>query len=455
MERRKLQRANQLSYFPDALSGNPYKGYSRIDWINSAAKRMSGEEKLCNLMHHFNRDNLKQAFRKLKGSKASGIDNVTKAQYNSDLDHNIECLEDKIRKGGWRPKPSREVLIPKANGGKRRLAVGCLEDKIAQTLAARILEATFEPVFDYRSYGFRHNKSGHQTIAKIYSEIKYRYKNCVIVDIDIKSFFDSIDHEKLMEYIETRIRDAHFLRLIRRMLRNSILKTGGVLETNTEGTPQGSPISPVLANIYLHFLVDDWFDKNWWEQGEIVRYADDMIFILTDYAQAIKFESALKERLKGEGKIEINEDKSRIVRFSKHKPEGTISFLGFEFYWGRYAGKRKILKVKTNAKALSKSIQAFKKWIKRVRNRMCLDRIWEKSKTKLIGHYNYYGVTFNLRRLNHFYWICTQELFKWLNRRSQKRSFTWDRFKRRLFFKPLVRPKGTRLLDITYSIGSS
>ncbi len=451
IERRKLQIANQQVSSLASPRGGQFKGYKKLEWISSAAKRL-GDEKLCNLMHHFNSDNLTQAFRKLKRSSASGIDNVTKDQYGRNLSFNIKELEDEIRRGGWRPKPSREVIIPKANGGKRIIAIGCLEDKIVQTLTAKILEAIFEPLFDYRSYGFRYGKSQHQAIARIYDQIRRYGRNCVVVDIDLKSFFDSIDHDKLMEYIETRIQDPHFLRLIRRMLRNSTLNETGIASENTLGTPQGSPISPILANIYLHFVIDKWFREKWNKHGEFVRYADDMVFIFEDESIAKKFKKALKRRLKSEGRIEMNEDKSEIVSFSKHNHSGNVSFLGFTFYWGKYACTRTTLKVKTSAKTFSKSIQAFKLWIKKKRNRLNLDQIWSQVQLKLTGHYNYYGVTFNLSKLSQFYFMCMKELFKWLNRRSQKRSFTYERFKRRLFFKPLPKPRGERLLDITLGI---
>lgn len=451
MERRKLQIANQRVSSLTSRRRGQFEGYKRLEWISSAARRLD-EKKMGNLMHHFNSDNLSQAFRKLSRSSASGIDHVTKDQYGKNLCSNITALEGEIRRGGWRPKPSREILIPKANGGKRAIAVGCLEDKIVQLLAAKILEAIFEPLFDYRSYGFRYGKSQHQALAKIYDQIRRYGKNCVVVDIDLKAFFDSIDHDKLMEYIETRIQDAHFLRLIRRMLRNSILNEKGEAEENTLGTPQGSPISPVLANIYLHFVIDEWFCKKWDKHGQFVRYADDIIFIFEENPIANKFKKALKRRLKSEGKIEMNEDKSKVVSFSKHKPQGNVSFLGFTLYWGKYACKRTILKVKTSAKAFSKSIQAFKVWIKRMRNRLNLDQIWSCIQLKLTGYYNYYGVTFNLSKLNQYYFVCMKELFKWLNRRSQKRSFTYERFERRLFFKPLPKPRSERLLDITLGI---
>jgi hypothetical protein len=233
------------------------------------------------------------------------------------------------------------------------------------------------------------------------------------------------------------------------MLRNSILTYEGITQSNRSGAPQGSPISPILANIYLHYLLDEWFKENWLDQGQFVRYADDVVFILNDLDHAAVFKQALSEHLRLEGKIALNETKSKIVSFTRQNPQGTFTFLGFEFYWGKYTAYRKVLKVKTSAKALSRSIQAFKMWIKRVRNRMRLDKIWALAQLKLIGHYNYYGVTWNLRRLNHFYWVCLTELFKWLNRRSQKRSFTWERFQRRIFFNPLSKPSGLRLRDIT------
>ena len=409
--------------------------------------------KFCNLMHHFNFENLLQAFRKLDGTKASGIDRVTKQQYEKNLRTNLIALESKIRAGGWRPQPSREVLIPKPQGGWRPLAVGCLEDKIVQTVLAKILDAIYEPIFDERSYGFRNKRSAHQAVARLYGQISQKTGRCTVVEMDIEKFFNSMSHTKLIGLIEKRVGDPSFLRLIRRSLRNSILTTDGNIQVSEKGSPQGSPVSPVLANIYLHYILDLWFRDKWGADADMVRYADDAVFIFGDRVKADQFKRDLEEQLVTEGELKLNMDKSRAVRFSSTYAKGDIPFLGFTFYWGRTVTLQKVLKVKTTPKRLGKSIEEFTDWIKKIRNRKPLDVIWKLAAARIRGHYNYYGVSFNQSKLRHFYWACTRAMYKWLNRRSQKRSFTWIRFNRRLKFNPLPKPLlGAELKDIRLGI---
>lgn len=437
---------------PDIRRDGPFAGHERLEGIYSAASK-DKEMKFCNLMHHFSIHNLRQAFRKLGGSKASGIDRITKQQYEKNLESNLIELQSKIRTGGWRPKPSREVLIPKPQGGWRPLAVGCLEDKIVQNLMSKILEAIYEPLFHERSYGFRHGRSCHQAIARLYGVIRQRAGQCTVVEMDIEKFFNTMSHSKLLAMIEKRIGDPHFLRLIRRCLRNSVLSTEGVMQQNEKGSPQGSPVSPMLANIYLHYILDSWFQEKWGHLAEMVRYADDAVFVFSDRAKADQFKRDLEEQLVTEGELRLNSDKTRSVRFSSKYAQGDIPFLGFTFYWGRNYTQSKMLKVKTIPKRLGKSIQEFNDWIKKIRNRKCLDEIWKLAAARIQGHYNYYGISFNQSKLRHFYWGCVRALYKWLNRRSQKRSFTWVRFKRRLHFNPLPRPLlGAELKDITLGI---
>ncbi len=426
----------------------PFKGYAKLDWIHSAAKERPSE-RFTSLAHHFNETNLRRAFQELDGSKAPGIDRVTKDQYRKDLDANIEALARALRGGGWRPRPSRQVLIPKPQGGTRPLAVGCLEDKIVQTLAARILEAVFEPVFSPRSYGFRRGMSAHRAIGRLYETIEGRRDCCVVVEMDIEKFFDSMDHDWLMQKLATRIADPSLLRLIRVLLEADVLKTDGRIDPTQLGTPQGSPVSPVLANIYLHFLLDSWFAENHAKSGRMIRYADDAVFVFDDLASAEKFRAALVDRM-AEGELRLNLDKSSIVPFSRRSPRGTVAFLGFEMYWGRDNARRRTLKLKTQPKRMSRSINAFTAWIKGARNRMKLDRLWSIARSKVAGHFTYFGVRTNATKLGHFYLACVDALFKWLNRRSQKRSFTWERFKRRLAFHPLASvPLNEELRDVS------
>lgn len=421
-----------------AHAAGPLKGYARLDWIQEVA-RAKPAERMTSLVHHFNPANLKQAFRELDGSKATGVDRVTKEQFRKDLDSQVNDLAKAIQEERYRPLPSRQVLIPKPQGGTRPLAVGCLRDKIVQTLAARILEAVFEPIFSPRSYGFRPGKSAHQAIGQLFESISKSQKTCVIVEMDIEKFFDSVDHEILMQHLRTRITDPKFLRLIRILLRADVLLVDGLISTTELGTPQGSPVSPVLANIYLHFLLDEWFHKHHTSNGRMIRYADDAVFVFKDAKTAEKFRTALEQRL-AKGKLKLNLDKSAIVPFARRNPRGTIAFLGFEFYWGRDAAKRRILKLKTQPKRLARSMKSFTAWIKASRNRMKLDKLWGIARAKLAGHFNYYGVRSNSAKLNHFFFHCVGALFKWLNRRSQKRSFTWEKFERRLKFNPIAFP---------------
>ena len=407
-----------------------------------------------NLVHHINEFNLCQAYRQCDGNKAAGIDQVTKKEYGKDLQANIGKLYDEIYRGGWRPKPARQVMIPKPQGGFRPLAIGCLEDKIFQTLLAKILEAVYEPVFSRNSYGFRHGKNAHQALARLYQETHRRGKAGVVVEMDIEKFFDTVDHNKLMEFLEIRISDQKLLRLVRRALRNSLLTKGGIVEPHHIGAPQGSPVSPVLANIYLHYVLDEWFEESWRKHGEMVRYADDAVFMFNDMKTAENFREAMTVRMQEYG-LKLNLEKSGIRPFDKHSSAEDLPFLGFALYWGKYWGRKTLLKVKTHPKKLAKSIQAFTDWIKENRHRQKLDKLWSTAKAKIIGHYNYYGVSHNLSKLNHFYYACISQLYKWLNRRSQKKSFTWEKFQRRLMFNPIPAPThGALIIDITNGLGT-
>lgn len=452
VERSERRQVDRFKLKPQACADGPWRGYFGLERINSRAAR-DRKVVFSNLIHFVNEENLLQAFRQLDGSKAVGSDQVTKQMYARNLLANIESLSEKIRRGGWRPRPSREVLIPKPSGGTRALAIGCLEDKIVQTLLAKMLEAIYEPLFHRHSYGFRPKRSSHQALGRVYSAINKRGKHTVAVEMDVEKFFNHIDHDKMTSMLQEKISDPHVLRLLRRMLKNSVLSNDGSLIDNRTGTPQGSPVSPVLANIYLHHVLDEWFDENYLTKGEMVRYADDAVFIFDDIKIADRFQAALAERFASYG-LKLNADKSSSVEL-KPRLSGQISFVGFALYWGRTRLRGDLLKVKTLPERYARAVQSFERWMKAARNRYTTSQLWVRIAARLRGHFNYYAVSFNGQQVYKFYSQCLRLAFKWLNRRSQKRSYTWPEFARKLMFNPLPKPPlGAELIDITSEYGT-
>jgi group II intron reverse transcriptase/maturase len=266
-----------------------------------------------------------------------------------------------------------------------------------------------------------------------------------VVDVDIERFFDSVDHEKMIGILQKRISDPRFLRLIRKLMKAGVMK-GGQAVPNSIGTPQGSIVSPILANIYLHDVLDQWFQENYGSHDrKMVRYADDVVFCFKRKEEAEGFYQALKSRLEMNG-LKLNEGKSRIVPFQA-KGNGVFHFLGMTFYWGKDRKRRALLKLKTQAEKFRRSVQAFTTWIKENRNKTRLKVLWEEAKAKLRGHYAYYGVAMNYQ-LGKYYFLCEKILFKWVNRRSQKPSLSWERFQRRLRSNPLPKPWGHHLINI-------
>jgi group II intron reverse transcriptase/maturase len=392
-----------------------------------------------NLLTHINVETLREAFKALDGSKALGIDGKSKKDYEKNLEANLENLVTRIHKGSYKPQPKREVLIPKVNGKSRPIAISCFEDKLVEWVLGKILETIYEPLFIRNSFGFRPFKSADQAIKAIYHSLKHN-KRPYVVEIDFAKFFNSIPHKKLMKVLGKRISDRRYKGLIGRFCKTGILEESGKLAIPEAGTPQGSVMSPVLANVYLHEVIDSWFLQNWASYNNIiVRYADDGIFFFKKKEQADEFVSKLMERVQAFG-LTFNEEKTKLVYF--HKQENSnFSFLGFTFYWGKkWGSSQRSLKFKTQKKTLHRKIQNFQIWIKTVRTRLKTKEIWRLAKRKLIGHYNYYGFILNGAKLQHFYREVLKLLFKWLNRRSQKVSFDYEKFKRKLLNDPLPTP---------------
>lgn len=354
-------------------------------------------------------------------------------------------LENRIHKGSYKPQLKREVLIPKANGKTRPIAISCFEDKLVEGVVAKILEVVYEPIFIKNSFGFRPKKSAHDAIRTAYYSLKDNRRRQV-VEIDFANCFNSIPHRKLMKVIGKRITDRRFKGLIGRFLKVGILNQLKVITESKTGTPQGSIMSPILANVYLHEMLDKWFLENYTNTSNvIIRYADDAIFLFEKAKEAKHMKEALEGQVRKYG-LELNQEKTKVIYFGKDQNQ-SFDFLGFTFFWGR---KRRVrgrqLAVKTRKDTLHKKIREFYQWIKAIRSRIRLKEIWELAKAKLQGHYNYFGYWMNRHKLWYFYQQALKSMFKWLNRRSQKRSFTWEKFGRKLIHNPLPVPPQIRQL---------
>ena len=409
------------------------------------------ERKVQNLARYLSENNLKRAFFKLNKRKAVGIDGVTVDNYMHDLDTNIHNLYERLVHMTYKPLPSRRVYIPKPGSNKKRpLGIPCLEDKIVQYVMAEILNEIYERMFINESYGFRPNRNCHQAVTYLRNMIVTRKVN-YIVDADIKGFFDNIDHEWMIKFLEYRIDDRRFIELINRFLKSGIIENEMYYETD-KGTPQGGIISPILANIYLHFVQDLWVEKivKPKSRGEVyyVRYADDSQICFQYKDDAERYYYSLITRLDKFG-LEVAENKTRIIAFGrftksdmekkgiKGKPN-TFSFLGFTFYLSQTKFTHKFtVKLKTDGKKLSAKMRKASMWLKHIRHHKVKEIICTINRS-LRGHYQYYGVSDNYKCLCRF----IRMLFKVLRSRGNRRRLTWDTYFNKLLKEnPIVNPK--------------
>lgn len=427
-------------------------GTTAIPGVERIAQRARNqpETSFSALMHHFSVENLRVCFNSLDGKKAVGIDSVTKQQYGEVLEDNLQHLYRKLHQMSYRPQAVRRVEIPKEDGSTRPLGISCIEDKIVQEMTRRILEAIYEPTFLDTSYGFRAGRSCHDALRQLNWEMMRRPVNWV-ADLDLARFFDTMPHREILSVLALRIKDGKFLQLIARMLKAGVQTPGGVVFDEL-GSPQGSIVSPVIANIFLDHVLDQWFSQVVRQHCRgycsIIRYADDTMVLFEREDDAHRFMRVLPLRLAKFG-LTLNQTKTRLLRFGKQAAwqaikSGdklpTFDFLGFTHYWGRSRTGKVRLKRKTSKKRLRRALVALKQWIYQERNSYKLPQLWQAIGSKMRGHFNYFGVTDNSRALYQFERAVRNLLFKWLNRRSQRRSFTWDSFLRYMVRYPLPRP---------------
>lgn len=398
-----------------------------------------------NLMPKINKENLINQHKLQISKKASGIDKVNKTEYGKNLEQKIEKLLRKMKNFAYRPQPVKRVNIPKAGSQKLRpLGIPAYEDRLVQGVMANILNAIYEPKFKDFSYGFRPKRSCHNAIKALDTVIMTQ-KTRFVVDADIKGFFDNVNHKWLIKFLEHDIKDKNFIRYIKRFLKAGIMEQGKYIESD-KGTPQGGLISPILANVYLHYVLDLWFEKEVTKKfnGEsyMVRYADDFVCCFRYEDEANKFYKMLEERLRKFG-LELSKDKTKIVHFGRfarrNERETKFDFLGFTLINGVSRTRKYIVMYRTSQKKLSSKMKAVKEWLgKNMHISKC--ELVKKLNIKLIGHYRYYGITGNLHKLEVFYRYITRELYKTLNKRSQRRM-SWEKFNNFLKYNPIARPK--------------
>jgi group II intron reverse transcriptase/maturase len=382
-------------------------------------------------------DGLRASFGRQDGRKAPGVDGVTKADYAEGVQARLEDLSARIRRLGYRPQPARRTYIPKGDGRMRPLGVPAFEDRLVQDRLSLILQAIWEPEFRNCSFGFRPGRSAHDALRRV-AEVITNERTQWVVEADIKGFFEHVSHAHLLRFLEHRIADPNLLRIIQRFLKAGIMEDGG-FTAGVEGTPQGGLVSPVLSNLYLHYVLDLWFEERFARRcagkAYLIRYADDYVACFEHEADARAFLEAMSERL-AQFDLEVEPSKTALLAFGstmlgrkrvEYEGPRTFSFLGLTHYVGRSRRGRFVVGRKSDGKRVRKKLTALNARLRALRTQGGNAMVAFLAR-HLRGHIQYYGVSGNSRWVASYIHVATGLLFKWLNRRSQKRSLTWEQF---------------------------
>jgi len=434
-------RSPQRTLIPDAEDWEHYE----LPSLRGIARRAKQEpaHRFRDLSRCLDKDHLKHAFKRMNKKAASGVDKVTYLDYRKNFDENIEDLIGRLKRQSYKARLVKRKHIPKAPGKTRPLGLPVFEDKLLQTTTSDLLGAIYEQDFYDFSYGYRPKRGSRQAADELAVKLQHG-RFGYIVEADIKGFFNHIDHDTLLELISYRVDDKRFLRLIRKWLKAGILEEDGSIENPEEGTPQGGSVSPILANIYLHYAIDEWFEKTVkpYCKGEAImcRYADDFVCAFRYSGDAERFYEALPKRLE-RFNLQVAEDKTQCMTFSRFKPglDRRFTFLSFEFYWKLDStGVSRVFRRTAQKKQRSTKLE-LTEFIKKSRH-MRTPLLIDKLTTKLRGHYNYFGAVGNYSSMIMIYDHAVEMLYKWLNRRSGRKSMTWDKLKRVIAYRALAKP---------------
>jgi RNA-directed DNA polymerase len=392
---------------------------------------------------------LREAYQRTRKNGAVGIDGQTAAEYERDLEGNLRSLLDRAKSGRYFAPPVRRVYIPKAGSPteKRPIGIPTLEDKVLQRAVVMLLEPIYEQDFHDGSYGFRPGRSAHQALESLWKGAM-DMRGGWVLEVDIRKFFDTLDHTHLREILQHRVRDGVLLRLIGKWLNAGVMEDGSISHPDA-GSPQGGVISPLLANIYLHYVLDVWFEQEVRPRlagpAFLIRYADDFVVVLGSESDARRVMDVLPKRF-GRYGLALHPDKTRLVSFgrpddrnSSSDPPGSFDLLGFSHYWAKSRKGEWVVKRKTSSSRLTRSLRAIGEWCRKHRHRP-LPEQHETLIAKVRGHYGYYGITGNSSWLAVFRMQVHRRWRYWLSRRNRERTMTWDCFNRLLRSYPLPTP---------------
>jgi len=415
--------------------------------------RQSPKMVLTTLSHHIDMELLMEAWRLTRKDGAVGVDGVKAEEYEAELDKNLQTLLDRFKSGTYKAPPVRRVYIPKGDGSSTRpIGIPTLEDKILQRAVTMILEAVYEQDFLDCSYGFRPERSAHDALDAL-SSGTVAMRGGWVIDLDIQSFFDSLGHHHLRSFLDQRVRDGVIRRMIDKWLKAGVMDGGAVRYPNA-GSPQGGVISPLLANVFLHHVLDTWFEEvvktRLHGLAFLVRYADDVVIVCEKGGDASRLLTVLPKRF-GRYGLKLHPDKTRQVAFKRPTfastgrgeffgmQPGTFDFLGFTHYWGRSRRRFWVVRKKTAKSRQRRTLKRISEWCRRNRH-LSIPEQHRMLSQKLRGHYAYFGVTGNGRCLTSVHHKVARIWHYWLNRRAQRRDLSWPRFKRITVNFPLPRP---------------